>query len=125
MLFLRKEHPITNNTVDSSLVVDLLGNSSIGCRNDGVVTEVLTESAFGYENFYQNHGWPVALALVIAGITSWYLGTYLNTRGGRPMIDKAIGKEVIVGASSSLFFIPMHYWGPILLGIALIVLFTR
>lgn len=50
------------------------------------------------------------------------VGNHLRKRSDRIAIDKKTGKEFVVNQSRyTLFFIPMHYWSPILLLIALIL----
>jgi hypothetical protein len=80
--------------------------------------ELVTESLTHDDNFYQTQAWPLALALVIAGIATWFVGIYLNARGARTVIDKATGKELALGSRHHFFFIPMHYWGPALIVLA-------
>ena len=87
--------------------------------------EYLIESYFADQNYYQAHGWPLAAALIAAGIISWFLGNYLSSRGSRTVIDKATGQEMTIGGDDALFFIPMRYWGPILAAAAVAVLAYR
>jgi hypothetical protein len=88
--------------------------------------ELLVRSIIGNENYYQQAIWPLALALVISGVISWFLGKRLNKPRGRTLIDKETGEEVILkNTRHRLFFIPMEYWGPILLVIALIYVITK
>ena len=79
-----------------------------------VVTESVTEFMLGDDTYYQAHGWPRLVALFVAGAASWRLGTYLNKRPGRVLLDKGTGHEVLLKPDHSLFFIRMEYWGPIL-----------
>jgi hypothetical protein len=78
--------------------------------------EVATEAHFQDDSYYQREGWPLALALILAGIFSLELGRRLNRPGGRVLIDRETGAEVHTtpGNHHRLFFIPMQYWGPIL-----------
>ncbi len=87
--------------------------------------EYLSESYFADQNYYQAHGWPLAAALLAAGIISWFLGSYLHAKGSRTVIDKATGQEMTVGGDDALFFVPMRYWGPILAVTAAAVLVYR
>jgi hypothetical protein len=88
-------------------------------------TEYLIESYFADQNYYQAHGWPLATALVAAGIICWFLGSYLYSRGSRTVIDKATGQEMTIGGYDALFFIPMRYWGAIFAAAAISVLAYR
>jgi len=67
---------------------------------------------------------PFAYSLLVAGIASGILGYFLRRRPARTLVDKATGKEVVFRQSHSLFFVPMIYWGPILVACALYLLIT-
>ena len=87
--------------------------------------EYLSEAYFADQTYYQTHGWPLAAALVVAGIISWILGSYLRGKNSRTVIDKATGQEMTIGGEDALFFIPMRYWGPILALVGFGVLIYR
>ena len=87
--------------------------------------EYLSESYFADQNYFQAHGWPLAAALIAAGIVAWVWGSYLHKKGGRTVIDKATGQEMTLGGDDALFFIGMRYWGPILVAVAVAVLAYR
>lgn len=53
----------------------------------------------------------------------WPIGRRMNS-GGRVLVDKATGQEVILKPRHSLFFIPVQFWSPILAVIAVIMLVT-
>jgi hypothetical protein len=89
-----------------------------------VMSEIVTESIFKDESYYQTHGWPKLLACWIAAILSWYLGQYLNQKQGRILIDKNTGEEVFLKPHHSLFFIKVEYWGPVFFILGFILLFV-
>lgn len=94
-----------------------------GCS---LVMELLVSSITGNENYYQQAIWPLALALILSGVISWFMGKRLNKPGVKTLIDKDTGEEVILkNKRHRLFFIPMEYWGPILVVIALIYVITK
>ena len=87
-----------------------------------LLMELGTESAFRDDTFYQREAWPFALALIIAGVLSFLIGVKLNSAGERRLVDPETNEEVVVSsANHSLFFLKMHWWGPILFIIAAIV----
>ena len=91
-----------------------------------LLMELATESAFNDDNFYQREAWPLALALVIAGVLSFLVGLALNSSGERRLVDPTTNEEVVVQAEQhTLFFMKMHWWGPILFVIAVIVFIQR
>jgi hypothetical protein len=80
-----------------SLVANLIFNAEVG------------------SGYYDHHRWPFAVSLIVSAAICWFLGDYLRKRPGRVVIDKQSGKEFTLNKSHSLFFIPMHWWAPILL----------
>ena len=92
---------------------------AFGCS---LVMNLLISPLFGH-GYYQTHAWPLAFALVVAGVLTWFVGNALNRRRGKIYIDKETGREVQLRTNHSLFFIKMHYWGPILLVLAFLSLF--
>jgi hypothetical protein len=73
--------------------------------------------------YYDQHKWPFAVSLIVSAAICWFLGNYLRKRSDRIVIDKKTGKEFAVNQSRhALFFIPMHWWAPILLAGALILI---
>jgi hypothetical protein len=90
-----------------------------------IAMELITESMTGDDEFYQREAWPLALALVAAGIVTWLVGTRLHARGGRVVMDKATGRELTIGGSHTFFFVPMHYWGVLLIALAAVPFVLR
>jgi hypothetical protein len=75
------------------------------------------------DGYYDQHKWPLAVALIVSAILCWILGNALRKRSARIVIDKQTGQELAINRSNhTLFFIPMHWWGPVLLLISLILL---
>ena len=72
--------------------------------------------------YYSAHQWTVGVALLIAAAPSWVAGNLLRKRTARTVIDKASGQEMLLDeANHRLFFIPMHYWGGILVAIGAVM----
>ncbi|MHB8899947.1 MAG: hypothetical protein ACYC6Y_14465 [Thermoguttaceae bacterium] len=75
------------------------------------------------EGYYDTHKWPFAISLLLSAIICWFLGSALRKRNSQTVIDKATGEEMVLDRSNhSLFFIPIHLWGPILAVAGCIVL---
>ena len=87
--------------------------------------EFVTEALVGDSQFYQVQAWPLALALAISGVIVWRLGTYFQAKGARVVIDKATGQELTLASEHRFFFVPMHYWGPVLIAFAVLPLILR
>lgn len=89
---------------------------TFGCL---LAMELIVESAFHDDRYYQGHGWPKLLGFVVAAALVGVLGLLLRRRQGRVLIDPQTGGEVIVGRHHTLFFIPVEYWAPILVATGL------
>jgi hypothetical protein len=87
-----------------SLIANLIFNAKVG------------------QGYYDHHKWPFAVSLLVSAAICWSLGDYLRKRSDRVVIDKQTGKEFVVNHSRhTMFWIPMHWWGPILFVGALIL----
>ena len=83
----------------------------------------LAFNAWWGEGYYDTHKWPFAISLFLSAIVCWFLGLALRKRTARTVIDKQTGQEIVLDRSNhNFFFIPMHFWGPLLLVIGVIVL---
>jgi hypothetical protein len=80
----------------------------------------LIANAVAGEGYFDRHKWPLGVSLLVAAALCWLLGDYLRKQPGRVVIDKQTGREFTLRKTHSLFFIPMHWWGPIFGGCALI-----
>jgi hypothetical protein len=80
----------------------------------------LTNSISGGAAYWDAHKWPVALALLPAAVVLWLLGQFLHNRNPRVLIDPKTGAQVVLRKSHALFFIPMHWWAPILVAGAIV-----
>jgi hypothetical protein len=86
-----------------------------------LLAEIVVEALFRDDNYYQTAAWPLAFALAISAVVSWVWGTRLNRRA--PGAEPAATPWLT--APHRLFFIPMQYWGPILLVAAAVVFIAR
>ena len=82
--------------------------------------ELVTEALFHDDLYYQSRSWPFALALALSGVIVWTLGKYLHARRARIVTDKLTGQDLTLAPRHTLFFIPMRYWGPLLLALSLL-----
>ncbi|WP_068504708.1 hypothetical protein [Paenibacillus kribbensis] len=66
---------------------------------------------------------PLAFVFIVSGVIIWHLGKALNAKSGKVLVDMETGEHYRMGTEHSLFFIPMHYWGPagLVLGFVLTV----
>ncbi len=71
------------------------------------------------------HNWPGAIALLLAAVAVWILGTRLNSTPGRALIDPQTGQSVRLRRTHSLFFIPMQYTAVLAIIAAIVVLMSQ
>ena len=87
-----------------SLIANLIFNAKVG------------------PGYYDHHKWPFAVSLLVSAAICWSLGDHFRKRSDRVVIDKQTGREFVINQSRhTLFWIPMHWWGLILLVGALIL----
>jgi hypothetical protein len=91
-----------------------------GCS---LCANLISNSVTGTETYWDQHKWPLGVSLLVAAILSWSVGRYLASRKARTLVDKATGNELVIEPYHALFFIRMHWWGPILgaVGVVLVV----
>jgi hypothetical protein len=65
---------------------------------------------------------PMAFVFIVSGVIIWYLGKALNSDSDKVLVDMETGQRYRMGTQHSLFFIPMHYWGPAGLAIGFILI---
>jgi len=71
-------------------------------------------------NFYGDNLWPQSVAFGIAGLIIGAIGWFLNNRS-KTMVQTEDGEEIEIKSPHDFFYVPMHYWGLILLAISLIM----
>jgi len=86
-----------------------------------LAANLLFNLAYG-DRYYDNHKWPFAISLFISGIVCFFLGRHLKARSDRIAIDKQTGQEFVANQSQhTLFFVPMHLWGIVMVPIAVVI----
>ena len=62
-----------------------------------------------------------SVPLMLAAIPVWILGRKKNTKTEKILVDPETGENVtlVSGGGHELFFLPMEYWAPILVVLAL------
>lgn len=85
-------------------------------------TNIVTSRVFEESNYFQNHLWAQVAALVITGVTCWFLGRFMHTRPSQLVIDETTGQEVELKPTHDFMFIKVEYWGVIYLVAALVLL---
>ncbi len=87
-----------------------------------LLLELTTEAISGQDTFYQDHSWPLALALALSGAVIAFLSRKLVSEPPKTLIDKDTGEEYKLEAKHSLFFIKMDYWSYILIALSVLSL---
>ena len=79
-----------------------------------LAANLLANTITGSDTYYDETNWVFGVSLLFSGVLCWPIGRFLATRKIRVLIDKETGEEIRSEAKHTLFFIPMHWWGPIL-----------
>lgn len=87
-----------------------------------LITNLIASSQAGNSLYWDQHQWIFGSSLLAAAVLSWFVGRHLATRKDKIYIDKETGKDVIIESYHALFFIKMHWWGPILTLVGIIVI---
>jgi len=90
-----------------------------------LVAELLCNKLAGTPTYWESHAWPLAAGFMTSAVVVWLLGRLLERRPGRLMQDLKTGQRVELRRPHDLFFIPVKYWGVILVVIASVVLATN
>lgn len=83
-----------------------------------------TDSWLG-SGYYDGHGAPQFFATALAAALVTGIGLYLRGRGQRLVVDKQTGQELVLRPRHTLFFIPMEFWGLILLAVGVVLAFRH
>jgi len=75
--------------------------------------------------FYSHHAATQVTAALLAAVLVTALGLYLRGKGGRVVIDKETGREIVLRRRHTLFFIPIEYWGLVVLVLGAFVTFGK
>jgi hypothetical protein len=76
-----------------------------------LLAELVTLAITHDDNAYQTNPYPLAIALFLSGVLAFYINARVVTTGKNN--------------NHSLFFIPIMYWGWILIVISIMVFFAR
>jgi len=88
-----------------------------------LLTEWSVERAFSDDNYYQAHGWPKLVGMLVAALLVWMMAKYFDSRQTETRIDAETGEKITVLAdhNHTLFFIPIRFWPPILIVLGIIL----
>jgi hypothetical protein len=79
-----------------------------------IITQVITKDGA----FYQTNPYPISIAVFISGLLTFYLANKLKSTVYKESKNN-------FHSSHSLFFIPINYWGWILIVISILVFAIR
>jgi len=92
---------------------------AFGCL---VATELLTRWMFHDDNYYQQHGWPKLISLLVAAGLVWRLS---YREGDEYTITNPEKRNPLLREQDTLFHISVKYWPGILCVLGLISYFIR
>jgi len=70
------------------------------------------------DEVYKNSTWAMPMALVLSSIVVFLTGRKINNKPGRILIDPENNQEIEIKTVHTMFWIPLQYWGVIILGIS-------
>ena len=81
-----------------------------------LLSEIVVLALTKDDTFYQTDPYPLSVALFISGLVAFYINEKIseNCRSGKHS-----------GMAHSLFFIPVKYWGWILISLSILVFTVR
>jgi len=74
------------------------------------------------ESYWDSHAWPLGCALIVSGILIKVVQTQLVKESRRVLIDEQTGERVVLPSKHQFFFIPMKWWGILLIAWGIIIL---
>ena len=92
-----------------ALVIPLIISLSVGSSLD----------AYYGEGFYKNSAWAMPLVLGISSILVFIVGSKINSKPGKIVIDPENNERIELKTTHSMFWIPLQYWSLIILSIAI------
>ena len=83
-----------------------------GCS---LIANLITNHFTGSGLYWELHRWPFGASLLASATLAEIVGNALRRKHERILIDPETGQEVRINEGDhSLFFVPVHWWGPIL-----------
>jgi hypothetical protein len=76
-----------------------------------LLMELTTRAVFQDNSYYQEHCWPMPLALAVAGVMCVIVGQLLSGGKARTLVDMETGEHVVLQPQRhTFFFVPVQYW---------------
>ena len=79
----------------------------------GATIELITRALFN-NTYYQEHGWPILVAMSLSGVLCWQLANVLDWRDQQAVGTITPLQQVGSRKRHEFFFISVRAWGPIL-----------
>lgn len=73
--------------------------------------------------YYQDHGWPKLVGLLISASIVYGVARFLDARPTRTVIDKETGQEFQLGGGHTFFWLKIEIWSYILAVLGVVFLF--
>ena len=71
------------------------------------------------KDFYINSTWAMPMVFAVSSFIVLIIGKEVNNKPGKILIDPENNKEVEIKTIHSMFWIPLQYWGLIILVISI------
>jgi len=80
---------------------------------------------FGIDVLRANSWWPLHSLMILGAILTFAIGAYLNRNKVEETIYEKSGPMTVLRTKHTLYWIPMEYWGPIILVVYFILIAVR
>jgi hypothetical protein len=95
---------------------------TFGCL---VLVDLFTRLTSGNQQYYETHGWPKLVGFWVAAGLVYARRSWLEGEHESEPVAEEIGKKIKPASRSELFFVPVRFWPPILLGLGVVLFFIR
>jgi len=79
-------------------------------------------NSLGGSEYWEQHSYPLSMALLVAGGLVWLADLYFYRNPGRTMVDEKTGERFLVAPRHDFFFLRLRWWSLVCLGFAVAIL---
>ena len=83
------------------------------------------DALFGTAAMKGGPRWPLLVANLLAGASTWWLGRRLNREPLEVTVYEFNGPRTLLETKHTLYAVRMEYWGPIFFALVLAFMLTR
>ena len=92
---------------------------------NSLLAELISESIFHKDEFYQKNFIPLGISFIVSGIIIYYLKKYLDKKKANDEGTRVFDNVTISKVGHHLFFIPFKYWSYIMMVLGIVVMISQ